>query len=357
MLALKRIHISNCRAKKTILDFEDEVEKLKSLRNPSIINVYDFKIERYQDDWHFDILTDFSNRGSLLSLLELAGNLPVHRLRSCSIEVLEALEFYHKNGVVHKRLHLGNVLLCESSSRTTAFKLADAGFQDGLYAIASEAERTHSDAAHESYSTWKCPELSDASFSKTRKSDIWDFGVMLVQLVVGLDLCSKFGSPSLFMSGMQLTEPFQDLLRELFRNDPRKRPNAFDVIPSEFLRTDAPAVLNLEKLDTRVSTPGHRRPSTHRGSSMLESTSKGASRYVNEWDESARLGKGGYGEVVKARNKLDGRIYAIKKITQKTPAQLSEVLSEVYLLATLNHPYVVRYFTAWPEDDASQESR
>lgn len=79
----------------------------------------------------------------------------------------------------------------------------------------------------------------------------------------------------------------------------------------------------------------------------------GPSRYTSEWDEAGRLGKGGYGEVVKARHKLDGRVYAVKKITQKTPSELSQVLSEVYLLATLNHPYVVRYYTAWPEDDTS----
>lgn len=50
-----------------------------------------------------------------------------------------------------------------------------------------------------------------------------------------------------------------------------------------------------------------------------------SSRYTNEWDEVGRLGKGGYGEVVKSRNKMDGRVYAIKKITQKTPAELSQV--------------------------------
>jgi len=83
-----------------------------------------------------------------------------------------------------------------------------------------------------------------------------------------------------------------------------------------------------------------------------------SSRYASEFVEAGRLGKGGYGEVVKARHKLDGRIYAIKKITNKSQASLNKLLSEVYLLATLNHPYVVRYYTAWPEDErlASDDS-
>ncbi|KAK5007835.1 hypothetical protein LTR28_004776, partial [Elasticomyces elasticus] len=75
------------------------------------------------------------------------------------------------------------------------------------------------------------------------------------------------------------------------------------------------------------------------------------SRYVADFIEVGRLGKGGFGEVVKARNKLDGGIYAIKKIRQSTAA-LSEVLSEVVLLHRLNHPHVVRYYSAWLEKDS-----
>lgn len=81
------------------------------------------------------------------------------------------------------------------------------------------------------------------------------------------------------------------------------------------------------------------------------------SRYAAEWDELGRIGKGGYGEVVRARNKLDGRIYAIKKIKAKSAAELDGVLSEVMLLSRLNHPYVVRYFSARTEDDVSQMQR
>ncbi|NXI50554.1 E2AK1 kinase, partial [Chloroceryle aenea] len=75
------------------------------------------------------------------------------------------------------------------------------------------------------------------------------------------------------------------------------------------------------------------------------------SRYLNEFDEIARLGKGGYGKVYKVRNKLDGQFYAIKKINIKKARRRDcmKVLREVKVLAGLQHPNIVGYHTAWME--------
>ncbi|KFQ59028.1 Eukaryotic translation initiation factor 2-alpha kinase 1, partial [Pelecanus crispus] len=75
------------------------------------------------------------------------------------------------------------------------------------------------------------------------------------------------------------------------------------------------------------------------------------SRYLNEFDEVAQLGKGGYGKVYKVRNKLDGQFYAIKKINIKkaTRRDCMKVLREVKVLAGLQHPNIVGYHTAWME--------
>ncbi|KAL9835527.1 eukaryotic translation initiation factor 2-alpha kinase 1 [Geothlypis trichas] len=75
------------------------------------------------------------------------------------------------------------------------------------------------------------------------------------------------------------------------------------------------------------------------------------SRYLNEFEEVARLGSGGYGKVYKVRNKLDGQFYAIKKIKIKkaTRRDCMKVLREVKVLAGLQHPNIVGYHTAWLE--------
>ncbi|CAO3634097.1 unnamed protein product [Cunninghamella blakesleeana] len=79
----------------------------------------------------------------------------------------------------------------------------------------------------------------------------------------------------------------------------------------------------------------------------------GISRYRTDFEEIEFLGKGGFGEVVKARNRLDGRLYAIKKIrlNPRDSEGVRKILREVQTLSSLHHQYVVRYYATWFEDE------
>jgi serine/threonine protein kinase len=78
------------------------------------------------------------------------------------------------------------------------------------------------------------------------------------------------------------------------------------------------------------------------------------SRYASEFQELHSLGKGGFGSVFQCQNTLDGRQYAVKKVSILSNShdfqqQLHRVLREVKILAILDHPNIVRYYTAWLE--------
>nr|XP_015215798.1 PREDICTED: eukaryotic translation initiation factor 2-alpha kinase 1 isoform X2 [Lepisosteus oculatus] len=75
------------------------------------------------------------------------------------------------------------------------------------------------------------------------------------------------------------------------------------------------------------------------------------SRYLSEFEEISKLGKGSYGKVFKVKNKLDGQYYAVKKILIKkaTRNDCMKVLREVKVLAGLQHANIVGYHTAWME--------
>ncbi|CAI5705758.1 hypothetical protein KXD40_000783 [Peronospora effusa] len=77
------------------------------------------------------------------------------------------------------------------------------------------------------------------------------------------------------------------------------------------------------------------------------------SRFVNEFEELSAIGKGGFGQVMLAENRLDGREYAIKRVglnlKNQTSKTLQKFLREVKILALLDHPNIVRYYQAWLE--------
>ncbi|XP_043935218.1 eukaryotic translation initiation factor 2-alpha kinase 3 [Protopterus annectens] len=74
------------------------------------------------------------------------------------------------------------------------------------------------------------------------------------------------------------------------------------------------------------------------------------SRYLTDFDPVQCLGRGGFGVVFEARNKVDDCNYAIKRIRLPNKDLAREkVMREVKALAKLEHHGIVRYFNAWLE--------
>jgi translation initiation factor 2-alpha kinase 3 len=81
------------------------------------------------------------------------------------------------------------------------------------------------------------------------------------------------------------------------------------------------------------------------------------SRYTQDFEELGVLGKGGYGIVYQCRHKLDGVVYAVKKVPVsesrrhqiliRGQPEIDDLLSELRTLAQLDHPNIVRYFNGW----------
>ncbi|KAI9805200.1 MAG: hypothetical protein M1825_001036 [Sarcosagium campestre] len=365
-LVIKRVNVVDSPAqepdfKARVLDLERELEVLKQLRKAShanVLDILDFKVNRVVKEesgsWEICVLTEYANKGSLGDMLDLIGTVRLESVRAWTIQLLEALEFFHCSGIVHRAIHLGNILLSRTRPGNIVIKLSDAGYQKRVH------ELCESGAASAVYSSsrstyWTAPELTEAGSNKhTRKTDVWDFGVVFLQMVFGTDVLEKHTSADSLLNTMDLTAASETFIQKLFKSDPKKRPNAFDLLASEFLRTNGPLLEQGPQAEEGLISPpissGNQRPFNFRNPSISEAPV--FSRYATEFHEINRLGKGGFGEVFKARNKLDGQLYAVKKISLKSAGLLSDVLSETMLLSRLNHPYVVRYFNTWPEEDA-----
>eukprot|EP01124_Arcella_intermedia_P013801 TRINITY_DN20190_c0_g1_i2.p1 TRINITY_DN20190_c0_g1~~TRINITY_DN20190_c0_g1_i2.p1 ORF type:complete len:299 (-),score=75.42 TRINITY_DN20190_c0_g1_i2:27-923(-) len=72
-------------------------------------------------------------------------------------------------------------------------------------------------------------------------------------------------------------------------------------------------------------------------------------RFHNDFIKLETLGKGGFGKVVKVKNRIDFRFYAIKVIPLKAKER-EDILNEVRTLSGLFHMNIVRYYQSWIED-------
>lgn len=286
------------------------------------------------------LCTEMSQSLTLADLLALSFTLPADKARQYTIEILEGLEECHRHGILHGNISCEHIFLTRSTPASPI--LADFGGELLSWAPSKLPAR------------WQPPEAREQSSKTTlKKSDVWFLGVVVLQMCLGLDV-TKYSSPQGAWAKSNVTESFADLLGKMFHLDPRMRSTAFDLLTAEFLRSND-TIIDQDLSSGRTSDTNGAvdlpRRLRHESSNALEPMS----RYAQDFVEIGRLGRGGFGEVVKARNKLDGGVYAIKKIHHAP--QLDRILSEVMLLNRLNHPYVVRYYATWVEQDLSSSER
>ncbi|KAH8198770.1 hypothetical protein TruAng_007045 [Truncatella angustata] len=340
--------------KKHLLSLESKLKSVKQLAHPNLLNVIDFRIDRDTRENEASqtrmvrVLTPLADKGSLDELLELTGQVAISKVRSWTTDLLSALGFLHSQGLVHEDIHPANILLFRESSGHVVPRLADASYQRELHTVCRKSRAVSIlNSARSTY--WHPPELDSGSGPLNQKTDIWDFGVVFLQMVFGLDIFEKYEKPSILMS--RLAPSLHELVSKFFKHDPGRRPRAADLRSSEFLATDAPIYADDGHNPLSPSQSFTSLPKTDEFRRRLDSSALAPSfsRFKSEFHEEGRLGKGGFGEVIKVRKKIDGQTYAIKKVVTKATKSLTSLLKEVSTLSALSHPSIVRYYDAWTE--------
>jgi translation initiation factor 2-alpha kinase 4 len=363
-LALKEFELrfsskDSVQFKKQLQALESLLESIKKITHRNIISLMNYRIDPMHGDddstsagWIARVLTPLADKGPLGELLELAGHLDVGKVRSWTADLLNALGFLHSHGIVHQDIHPRNILLFREATGDIVPKLSDVAYEREMHAICRKSNSVSPvNSARSSY--WLPPEIAGNSKPQfTQKSDVWDLGVVFLQMIFGSDVFQRYQSPNALIESVFLSSSCHELVTRFFKLDPKKRPRAFELSSSEFLATDAPVLIEdyppvLPRSQSLSSIPQGLPLRLRRDSIAQHGAS---SRYREDFVEEGRLGKGGFGEVVKARKKLDGQIYAIKKITQRSQSSLTEILKEVRLLSQLSHPAVVRYYNTWLEE-------
>ncbi|KAG9054128.1 serine/threonine-protein kinase KIN2 [Serendipita sp. 407] len=126
-----------------------------------------------QPNYHY-IVFEFVNGGQMLDYIISHGRLRERVARKFARQIGSALEYCHKNNVVHRDLKIENILISESGN----IKIIDFGLSN-LYNPASHLS-TFCGSLY-----FAAPELLNAKVYTGPEVDIWSFGVVLYVLVCG----------------------------------------------------------------------------------------------------------------------------------------------------------------------------
>ena len=340
--------------RRAVQRLEDSLNQLMHAeRNENIANVLNFRIQPILSDepgmihgWNINILVERATYGSLHDFMVTTRALELKIAKPWILDIAAGIQWLHQHGLVHGRLHPRNVLMMWQPGRPMKIKLCDVLFQNYLHKLNAKSPSNYNMARS---TFWIASEtLNSQDVESQRHTDIWDFGILMLQMLFGLDVQKDYESPDALIDAMDLSEPFQNLLSQIFLADHKKRLDAFGITLHQFFVAENPVHAPQIRAQFHPRTTSSSLQPFHDRYHSNE-IDFGQSRYAQDFEQEMKLGKGGFGAVYMARNRLENRIYAIKKITQSSASALEPILKEVRFLSQLNHPNVVRYFTAWTE--------
>ncbi|HYU30803.1 MAG TPA: serine/threonine-protein kinase [Thermoanaerobaculia bacterium] len=153
--------------------FLQEAQEQARLDHPRIVGVSDFFAE---DGQYFLVMSLMSGKSLADRLHELHGPLPVSDALAVARDVLDALDYAHQQGVIHRDVKPSNILL----DREGHACLTDFG-------IALSLGRRHLTQTVASFGTphYMSPEQIQSPRSVDHRTDVYSFGCVLYEMLTG----------------------------------------------------------------------------------------------------------------------------------------------------------------------------
>jgi hypothetical protein len=151
------------------LSLAQEFQALATIRHPNIISVYDFGFDR-QGMPYFTM--EFIEGGQ--DILEFGRNLPLEKKLDLVIQVLQALIYLHRRGILHRDLKPANAMVLDGKVRLLDF---------GLSVVTSRTVE-HLTQTTSGTMAYLAPEIFQGQ-PYSRASDLYAVGMIAFQLFSG----------------------------------------------------------------------------------------------------------------------------------------------------------------------------
>ncbi|NXR48450.1 STK36 kinase, partial [Hippolais icterina] len=203
------------RLEKELKNLQREIEIVRDLRHPNIIQMLD----SFETAKEVVVVTDYAE-GELFQILEDDGSLPEDQVQTIAAQLISALYYLHSHRILHRDMKPQNILL----GKNGVVKLCDFGF--------ARAMSIHTMVLTSIKGTplYMSPELvEERPYDHT--ADLWSVGCILYELFVGTP---PFYTNSIFqLVSLIIKDPvkwpttmspvFKSFLQGLLMKDPQQR--------------------------------------------------------------------------------------------------------------------------------------
>jgi serine/threonine protein kinase len=190
--------------------FIREARSLARLNHPQIVTVHDFG----DVDGLFYFTMEYVDGRNLRGLLQ-EGPLPPAQARSLTLQICDALQYAHDEGLVHRDIKPENILL----DRKGRVKIADFGLAKLVGLTPTYLTLT---GAHEVMGTllYMAPEQMKQAHSVDHRADLYSLGVILYEMVTGELPLGRFAPPS---RKAGVDERFDEVVLKALAREPAER--------------------------------------------------------------------------------------------------------------------------------------